>query len=941
LQRRAAQYTPEWRFVPDGREPGAAIAALFLEMFGQSVERLNMLPDKYYMEFLNLLGAGTPGPRPSSGYVQFESDGASGAPPNVPQGTEVFARDEDGGNIVFSTERALEVTDARLTEIFYVDSAGGRIELLPPGGERVFFESMGGENLRRHGFAVSQNDVLSVSGACEIRLELRQHERFNEAATVRRLCDPAFAVWRYTAPGGALEFDSVAADGNTVVLTKGAESAPAPDGDGRICVLCDIVGGAGTSFALSGARLGSSLRSRARADALANNTVPIDSERGGYCFGRRPGEYDLFYIRSDDVFRKKGALIDLRFDIAIISVTDVDENPQFEFNRRIIDKSDAKRVELDDVSVEEVVWEYYNGSGWAPLRVEGERNPFSGESGGGGEMRFTMPADAAATSVNSEDGYYVRARVVNVRNYLSATPRWLLPFAKGVDCAYQYTDNIPVDYIMAEDSGERRELDGAAGYTDLALKINEDIYPGDARSMYLAFDAPPEAMPLAIYFSLGGEAALGGKIIYELYAGGKFSRVHAQDDTQDLRFGGCVFLYINRPPDRARFFGRDAYWIKMSLSGPGLPSGGEPARVLGVELNTVRAVQRHAAAELVLSSSDIGEGGALDLMDRPILDCELRVGEGAADRDGDTVNYAKWETWERVDNLMAAGRDARVYELDGEAGLVLFGGGRGMMPPEGDMNIAVSYTYGGGARGNLDIGRVAGLIGSIARVTGVRNITPMSGGTDAPAPERIGRLGNRIYRNRGVPLGASDFEELALVKFPRVERARCFPNTDGHGRYAPGHVSLALMGSGAMIDDAADSLCHDVYEYFAPLSDANMVRDGMFHVVHSTEITVSAEVSVSVRDPGLASATVQAVSDAITRLIDGTWRAREIGDQIDLNELHLAVRSVPNVSAVLRILPEGRFRSRGRSKLIALDGDEPPPFATVRSGLHAVRVEMP
>jgi hypothetical protein len=911
-------------------------------MFGQSVERLNMLPDKYYTEFLNLLGAGAPGPCPSSGYVRFESDGAYGRPPNVPRGTEVFARDEEGGNIVFSTERALEVTDARLTEIFYVDGAGGRIELLPPNGERVFFESMGGENLRRHSFAVSQNDVLSVGGPCEIRLELRQRERFNEAATVRRLCDPAFAVWRYTAPGGAREFDSVSADGNTVLLTKNTGGAPAPDGDGRICVICDIVGGAGTSFTLSGALLGSALRARAKADSLANNTVPIDAERGGYCFGRRPGEYDLFYIRSDDVFRKRGALIDLRFDISIISVTDVDENPQFEFNRRIIDKSDAKRVEPDDVSVEEVVWEYYNGSGWAPLRVEGERNPFSGESGGGGEMRFTMPGDAAAAPVNSEDGHYVRARVVNVRNYLSTTPRWLLPFVKSVDCAYQYTGNIPADYIMTQDSGERRELDGAAGYTDLALKINEDIYPGDARSMYLAFDAPPEAMPLAIYFSLGGEAALGGKIIYEAYSDGKFSRIRAQDDTQDLRFGGCVFLYVNRPPDRARFFGRDAYWIKMSLSGPGLPSGREPAYVLDIELNTVRAVQKQSGAELLLSSSDIGDGGALDLMDRPILDCELSVGVGAADRDGDSVTYAKWEMWERVDNLMAAGRDARAYELDGAAGLVMFGGGgHGAVPPDGDMNIAVKYAYGGGARGNLNIGRVSGLIGSIARVTGVSNITPMSGGTDAPPPERIGRLGNRIYRNRGVALGAADFEEIALVKFPRIARARCFPNTDEHGRYAPGHVSLALMGSGSMIDDAADSLCRDVYEFLAPRCDANMVRDGMFHVMHSTEVTVSANVNVSLHDPERAATTVQAVEDAVSRLIDVTWRAREIGDQIDLNELYLAVRAVPNVSAVLRILPEGRFRSRGKSTLIALDGDEAPPFATVRSGLHAVRVEMP
>ncbi len=40
----------------------------------------------------------------------------------------------------------------------------------------------------------------------------------------------------------------------------------------------------------------------------------------------------------------------------------------------------------------------------------------------------------APPTVNAETGYYIRARVANVENYLSTIPRWILPFVKGIQC---------------------------------------------------------------------------------------------------------------------------------------------------------------------------------------------------------------------------------------------------------------------------------------------------------------------------------------------------------------------------------------------------------------------------------------------------------------------------------------------------------------------------
>jgi hypothetical protein len=66
----------------------------------------------------------------------------------------------------------------------------------------------------------------------------------------------------------------------------------------------------------------------------------------------------------------------------------------------------------------------------------------------------------------------------------------------------------------------------------------------------------------------------------------------------------------------------------------------------------------------------------------------------------------EFQTWERTDDLFAAGPDDEVYMLDPEAGQVRFGSGlRGKRPGFGQ-EIRISYEYGGGPEGNVNIGAI-------------------------------------------------------------------------------------------------------------------------------------------------------------------------------------------------------------------------------------------
>ena len=952
LADRIHEYTPEWRYEPgDGDDPGAAIAELFGEMFQQTIDRFNRIPQKTYIEFLNMLGVESPTVTPASGFVRFSAGGSVNMPIQVPKGTEVFAKSNDGQNIIFETERSIEAVDARLEEIYYLDPEASRIErTVLPG---AFFSSSGGENLQRHRLTISQNEVLNISGACAIELQLRQSSGFAEENTAKLLADPEYAVWSYLSGGEYRSFERVSENHGSLTLEKDNGDRLEPDDNGRICVYCDFSGKSGEAILLNGVSLRSNKPEPAPVDSMSNNDIPITKPEGGYCFGRRPMIYEMFYIRADEVFDKRLAQVMLELDVVPVVHSDATTDPQYEFSSRIIDKELAVSVEPDDVFVERVVWEYYNGSGWAPLTTEGNANPFSCKDDGVLVVRFTVPADMTETQVNAETGCYIRARVTNVENYLSPRPRWILPFVKDITCEYRYPAGAPADYVSAHGNGDFTEIPDAAPITNLSFNAYSPM-PQHPRAMYLRFDHSPHGMPLSLFFDIGGESLQQSKVSYELWVKDRFVQARVIDGTQNLKFTGSVLLYISEPLTEREFFGTDGYWLRMCLSS-GRASPERATHVKSIVLNCVNALQRQKASDQYFNTGAYDAGKRIALLEKPVLECDVWVDEPGiseselaqlsdespesvqVERSGSELRHC-WIKWQRTPSIAQVAPGERAYELDSYSGQISFGTAQnGRVPPRGDLNIRVSYSYGGGALGNLEPGRVNALIGSIPRVNGVFNITPMSGGTDKPPMAKLESIGNKRIRHRFTALSLADFEEMTYERFEQAALVKCFAGTDADGNSAPGHVCLAVMGRD-MDERMASGLCESIYSYLAPRADCNLVAGGRLHVVPSTVITVSVEVLVLLHDPDLAALTQQDIAGNIGDLIDRVWRSKAIGEQIDINEIYQVVKATPNVKSITRILPEGRYTSGGTEHLTALDGEVAFPFATVRNGSHTIQV---
>ena len=229
LAAHAREYTPEWRYEGAQDDPGSALAELFGEMFYQTVDRMNSVPGKLHTEFLNLTGFQMPDPVPAAGLLQFTASDTVEAPVPVPQGTQVFTEDEEGEDIVYETARQIESTPAQLQDIFYVDARAEVIQRLDPERPQPFFQAGEGENLQRHRFTLSQDDVLALSGPCVVEVELRQESAFTAAETAARLADPALGQWTFRSGGGERPFTEVHAEGNAVILTCGGSEAFEPE----------------------------------------------------------------------------------------------------------------------------------------------------------------------------------------------------------------------------------------------------------------------------------------------------------------------------------------------------------------------------------------------------------------------------------------------------------------------------------------------------------------------------------------------------------------------------------------------------------------------------------------------------------------------------------------------------------------------------------------
>ncbi|AEK61875.1 baseplate J/gp47 family protein [Collimonas fungivorans] len=537
----------------------------------------------------------------------------------------------------------------------------------------------------------------------------------------------------------------------------------------------------------------------------AFNVVLLDISNGAYPFGQSPQVGDAFYIRSDSVFSRKGALINISFQLTAVAV----EYP----------------VTL--------YWQFWDGKQWQSFNqtlaqasqyqfVDSTSNLQHDNPDGPTRIQFQCPA-LGETTVAGGAGLWIRAVIAaggygeaggftttSVADTIDSIPATILtPEQKnsviaylnnveGVNFSYQfnqsqfyppYIQSLQIGYSYAAPPTRYWSYNAftMSRFLFSPFKPVEEVLTG----FYFAFGTADFGNytlgnKLTLYFYLQQEsAAPGGSLQWDYYDGQAWQALSVDDGSYGLSRSGIVSFTVPASMPASYLYSQTAYWFRINN-----PHVDRTIRVYGIYPNTVMASNITSVEDEVLGSSNEQPSQSFTLDYTPALpNLELQVIEArgldtVAQNDaaqdsagGTTAATAGSEVsrqWLQVDNFTFCGPTDRVYTLDCQNGLVTFGDGyNGMIPPRGYNNIiAARYDYTQGLAGNVGAHRLTMLRPGISNIDGVDNPAPAAGGVDGDTVADIAAHSPALVKAGGYAVELSELSALAAQSCQQVAQAR-------------------------------------------------------------------------------------------------------------------------------------------------------------------------
>ncbi len=340
------------------------------------IQRLNQVPDKNYLAFLNLIGASLLPPQPARVPLTFSPATTDSPIAVVPAGTQVASPPTEGETdpVIFETERELVVTGAQLNSIYVVDPsqdkyADLRSALTPESvSGHLLFQ---GNRPNPHLLYLGHGKLLGYPSIAGLRLGFIADRPLGDGGRLEWEIRDGTA-WITKAPAGSGHLDQFGE--NVVEFDSLSPIAESPiDSIRNRWIRCRLItpitpGG----IALSGMVRQSQLPELRRVwmevhllhpaqpglqpEMAFYNTEPLDLGKYYFPFGENPKRNDSFYLSSEEAFSKdraggladSGAAIELAVEMA---------------NSHLIPEASSGWPSEDL----ELAWECWDGEGWVKV----------------------------------------------------------------------------------------------------------------------------------------------------------------------------------------------------------------------------------------------------------------------------------------------------------------------------------------------------------------------------------------------------------------------------------------------------------------------------------------------------------------------------------------------------------------------------------------------
>ncbi len=821
IQKKAASYTPEWRFGTDMPDIGSALATVYGNMLYGTAKKFQYLPYKNQIAFFNSLDAQLLPATPSEGYVTFGmvSDEVEGA--EVPAGFRVIApaMSEDG-EVSFETLEDIFVTPAHIDNMLQVsgqrDFIGiSNIENLQDNG--VFLFDYKTENLQKHRLYFCHDDAFSITGAGRITVEFLLR---GEAVPLEYTKGLKFY---YSSEDGYVPFRSAGQDGNRLVFIIGKNDAPfalrTEEERESFWIMCETQDAELLDRFCFNRLLITSSNERTAPRGIYANGMDITKE-DFFPFGEQLSDYSEVYFLSDEVFRKKGASVTMSFTLSFAKIPlDTNDEAAVEYDW-VMKKEDFLVAPDYDVTVEEVVWEYYNGLGWTALFEKNKYGDVFTTKNGTKEqyktMRFVCPQDMEPILINAKEGCYIRARVMKVNNLYKLRGNYISPIMDNVHFKYTYEEApiVPQQLITENNLERETHMSGRHGFM-------KEFYPfggiaDDEDALYFGFDTAPIGEPIKILFDFTQQLDRKKKnLIWQYWSvKGGWRELELVDETQNLSGTGLVTMLGSSHFASKRLYGREQYWIRIIDIGESVSDEEQKNLpcLCGIYMNTVPIRQLTDIQTELFHMEVYQEDTRFELLYDHVIDIRLWVDEtgslGSEElnqlrktgklmpeyrEDGELLRA--WVEWELVDDFLSSGGMDRHFMLDANEGTIRFGNGRyGRIPPAARTdNILVNYRTGGGAHTNVPEGSISQTESYVGFISSVYNPKQLTGGQDAENLNAALKRNAAVLRHQNMAITERDFEEIAMEASRSIRRVKCFSGYDENGQKKSGAVTLVVL----------------------------------------------------------------------------------------------------------------------------------------------------
>ena len=387
-------------------DAGQALIRIFARMVKLVSDRLNQVPEKNFLAFLNLIGGQLKPPQPAKVPLTFYL--AEGSPVDglVPAHTQVSAPPAEGSDeeIVFETDRELVVTTAQLQAVFVREPSRDKYSertLEATGQKDGAFLAFEGDRAIPHFLYISCPEIFSLS--------LPELENLNLIITgdtnqFQSLQEDEKLDWFYWDGSQWKKVENPSYGNNQLTFSK----LPIPTDYEIHRKTARWLQAQLTSISAISANLpqitnieGSIYieKSNLIPEVCLFNDIPLDLSKDFYPFGKQPEFNDTFYIALHDTFIKPNTTITIDITLS------------------------HQPVHIDNL---EITWEIGNGQVWQEIAVNEDEDKDEYEEVSWTEdstLDFTESEQKATlkfpnkenmpfpSTVNGETRYWIRARI--------------------------------------------------------------------------------------------------------------------------------------------------------------------------------------------------------------------------------------------------------------------------------------------------------------------------------------------------------------------------------------------------------------------------------------------------------------------------------------------------------------------------------------------------